>query len=74
MFSLINVYVQIGEHVTGTWLQDHIGTLESAVLAAQQIEAANGHHIVVAVVAPVASTMPTLAGPYINLRRLDPSL
>jgi hypothetical protein len=70
IFSLINVRTQVGEQVSGMWIQDHIGTLESARLVAKRTEAVNGHRITVAVVA--ALTSPSLLhGSYDHLRRLD---
>lgn len=70
-YSLISVRTQVGEQVSGPWIQDHIGTLETARLAARQTEAVNGHRITVAVVAAVTGPVPLLNGPYSNLRRLD---
>ena len=54
-FSLINVQEQSGPLVSGSWLQDHVGTLASAREAARATEAANGNKITVAVVAELSS-------------------
>ena len=68
-FSLINVSRQTGDRVSGNWIQDHIGTLDSATAAAQRTEAVNGNRIVVAVVDELPSVRDF--GPFDNLRRLD---
>jgi hypothetical protein len=69
-FSLINGAEQSGSLVSGSWLQNHIGTLASASARALELEAANGNRIKVAVVAELSSTTPAL-GFYPNLTRLD---
>ncbi len=40
-FSLINVRSEKDGKVTGTWLQNHIGTLESALVAAKRTSKIN---------------------------------
>ena len=69
-FSLINITEQSGSLVSGSWLQNHIGTLDSAREAARATEAANGNRITVAVVAELSSTTPALSH-YTSLPRLD---
>jgi hypothetical protein len=69
-FSLINITEQSGALISGSWLQNHIGTLASAREAARTTEAANSNRIKVAVVAELSSTIPAL-GYYTNLTRLD---
>jgi hypothetical protein len=69
-FSIINVAEQSGAHISGYWVQNHIGSLASACEAARATEAANSNKITVAVVAELSSTTPAL-GFYTNLRRLD---
>jgi hypothetical protein len=69
-FSLINVIEQAGPLVSGSWLQDHIGTLASAREAARATEAANSNKIEVAVVAELSSTTPALSY-WRDLVRLD---
>jgi len=69
-FSMINVQARSGSLVSGSWLQDHIGTLDSAIEAARTTEAANSNEIDVAVVAELTSTTPAL-GYWTNLTRLD---
>lgn len=68
-FSLINVRHQHGDRVEGNWIQNHVGTLESAEEAARRTEAVNGHRITVAVVPELTSVVPIL-GYWTNLRRL----
>jgi hypothetical protein len=72
-FSLINIAESSGLLVSGTWLQNHVGTLASAREAARATEAANSNKIEVAVVAELSSTTPAL-GFYTNLTRLDMEL
>ena len=60
-FSLINVIEQSGPLVSGYWLQDHIGSLSSAIEVARATEAANSNKIDVAVVAAVSSPCATLS-------------
>ena len=69
-FSLINITDQSGSFISGYWLQDHVGTLASAITAARASEAANSNRIKVAIVAELPSTTPVL-GFYTNLTRLD---
>jgi hypothetical protein len=69
-FSLINVVRSSGSLVSGTWIQNHVGTLASAREAARATEAANSHKITVAVVPELSSAGPAL-GFYTNLTRLD---
>lgn len=57
-FSLLSVHRADGDMIEGVWLQDHIGTLESATVAAQRTEAANSHRIDVAVVLQVNESTP----------------
>jgi len=69
-FSLINVDKQSGEFVDGVWIQDHIGTLETAVKKAKDTEKTNGNRIIVAVV----EDLNVLTQNYClreNLKRLD---
>lgn len=59
-FSLVQVYKDNGNTVDGVWLQDHIGTVESAEQAARDTEAANSGRISVAVVEDLSSiVLPT---------------
>lgn len=72
-YSLINVQESSGPGnslVSGSWLQDHIGTLATASAAARATEAANGHKIDVAVVPEINSTVPALSY-WPNLPRMD---
>jgi hypothetical protein len=69
-FSLINVAEQSGSLVSGSWLQNHIGTLASAREAARATETANNNRIEVAIVAEISSTTPALSH-YTSLPRLD---
>ena len=59
-FSLVQVYKDNGNTVDVVWLQDHIGTVESAEQAARDTEAANSGRISVAVVEDLSSiVLPT---------------
>jgi len=69
-FSLINVVESSGPLVSGTWVQNHVGALDSAREVARATEAANSNKITVAVVPELPSTAPAL-GFYANLTRLD---
>lgn len=69
-FSLINVVESSGTRVSGTWVQNHVGTLDSAREVARATEVVNSNKIMVAVVLEVSSTAPAL-GFYANLPRLD---
>jgi hypothetical protein len=68
-FSLLNVYSTDRDGlVTGTWVQDHIGILETAKMRAFDIMAANSGKIDVAVVRNLGPYPDR--GPYQNLVRL----
>ena len=53
-FSLINVYTEVHGRVTGSLLQNHVGTLDSALNLARETEDANSNAIDIAVVDEVA--------------------
>lgn len=60
-FSLLTVHTTNPDGtVNGTWLQDHIGTPESARERAAQTEQANSHRITVAVVEALRHPAPAL--------------
>lgn len=69
-FSLINIAEQSGPLISGYWVQNHVGTLESARKVARATEAANSNKIEVAVVTELSSTTPALSY-WSNLTRLD---
>ena len=69
-FSLINVYKTENNKVEGNWIQDHIGTIESAIEEAIKTESVNSNRIDVAVVDKISSATPILSMHY-NLIRLD---
>jgi hypothetical protein len=69
-YSLVNIASQEGEFVTGSWIQDKIGTLEMAIQAARQTEEANGHRITVAVVNKCGGSVPFSSLPP-KMQRLD---
>lgn len=71
-YSLINVYKEENNLVDGSWLQDHIGTLESAINRAIEIEKVNSNKIDIAVVDQIYSATPILTTHY-NMKRLDTS-
>jgi hypothetical protein len=49
-YSLINVYKETDGVVSGTWIQNHTGTLDTATAVARATEKANSGRITVAVV------------------------
>lgn len=59
-FSLVTVSEQTGDTFSGYWVQNHVGTIETAAAKARRTEEVNGHKITVAVVAEVASVVPML--------------
>ena len=59
-FSLIHVQKRVGNAVEGNWIQNHVGTLETAKTAARETEHANRDAIDVAVVAELSSPVPWL--------------
>jgi hypothetical protein len=65
-FSLINVQERAGPLVSGSWLQDHIGSLATASARAHELEIANSNKIDVAVVEELSSTT-TALGFWTNL-------
>lgn len=69
-FSLIQVYKEIDKLEDGVWIQDHIGTLDTAVKVANETEKANGNRIEVAVVEKVHSSSPNYCL-LTKLKRLD---
>jgi hypothetical protein len=71
-FSLINIVKSSGPLVSGSWIQNHVGSLASAREVTRATEGANHGRIeiTVAVVPELSSTTPAL-GFYTNLRRLD---
>ena len=68
-FSLINVMKEEDGLVSGYWLQDHVGTLETAKVAASETAKANSNKIDVAVVEQLYNTAPMLDY-FTNLIRL----
>jgi len=69
-YSLLNVTEQDGGRVSGHWIQDHIGTLESAEELAQETNKVNGGRLDIAVVEQVGTTNPSLRR-FGNLPRLN---
>jgi len=69
-FSLINVDKQSSEFINGVWMQDHIGTLETASKKARDIEKVNLNRIIVAVVKDLNVSTPNYCL-LRNLKRLD---
>ena len=57
-FSLVNIESEKDGIVNGTWIQNHIGTLETASKAARDIEIANSNRIKVAVVEDLGYSYP----------------
>lgn len=69
-FSLVTVSQRTGDTFSGYWLQNHVGTLETATAKARRTEEVNGHKITVGVIAEVASVVPMLDY-HERLTRLD---
>lgn len=69
-FSLINIAETHGPLISGYWVQNHVGTLDSAIASAHATEIANHNRIEVAVVAELSSTTPALSY-WRDLTRLD---
>jgi len=67
-FSLINIQGRIVGNPFGAWIQNHIGTLESATQSAIDIEEANSNKIDVAVMEQSAEGMPFTV---YDVKRLD---
>lgn len=73
-FSLVRIVHEKDDFVDGVWLQDHIGTIETAIEAARATEIANSNGIVVAVVDDLGYSEPNYSL-RTSLKRLDsPSL
>lgn len=60
-FSLITVHEQKADRVSGNWVQNHFGTIESASAKARRTEEVNGNHFSVAVVNELTSVSPALS-------------
>jgi hypothetical protein len=59
--SLLTVYrTQPDGTVDGHWLQNHVGTIESALAAAARTNAVNGNRLDIAIVEEVPSPVPML--------------
>lgn len=71
-FSLVNVSNDNGEVVDGVWMQNHVGSLESATQRARDTEAVNSSHggITVAVVDDLGYALPNYST-RMGLKRLD---
>lgn len=69
--SIIQVKREEGGLVDGYWLQDYVGTLESALVEAQGHEQANGEKIKTAIVSQVTTTTPLLHGIFYGLKKLN---
>ena len=70
IFTLLNVQkTEDDRTVSGSFIQDHIGTLESAIQRAKDIEAVNSNKIDVAVIEDTCSNDPLAT--YFSMRRLD---
>jgi len=69
-YSLINVHKENDGFVDGAWMQDHIGTLGTAIKKARDTEKVNSNKITVAVVESLGYPTPNY---YFRtgLKRLD---
>ena len=68
-FSLINISSEKNGYVSGYWIQDHIGNLESANVLVSETNIANNNKLNIAIVEEISSTVPGLSI-YTNLKRL----
>jgi len=68
-FSLINVIAEDGDKVSGYWVQDHVGTIDSANQLLLDSNAVNGNKLNLAIVDALNSCIPLL-GYWSNLRRV----
>jgi len=59
-FSLINISSKRQNKINGYWLQDHIGTLETAKQVAKETKKANSNKIDIAIILEVINTTPIL--------------
>ena len=66
-FSLINVHTEERGRITGSLMQNHVGTLESALTLAHEIEDVNSNAIDVAVVPELAGR---IGDAYVQVLRL----
>jgi hypothetical protein len=69
-FSLINVTQDNFGYVSGYWIQDHIGTLESANALKIATNAVNSNKLDIAIIEQVNSVTPML-GFFTGKKRLD---
>ena len=70
-FSLVAVMAENSNGIiTGVWLQNHVGTLESAARRARATELANGNRIQIAVVEDLNYSSPNYSD-RTGLKRLD---
>ena len=70
IFSLIIVSKEKNGIVEGYWMQDHIGTLESAQKLADETNEINGNSLNIAIVEQLNSTVPIL-NYWTGLKRLN---
>lgn len=68
-FSLIQVYDEVDGLVNGVWIQDHKGSIDSAIRKAIETEKANSNRIEVAVVKKIPGSTPNYCL-QTNLKRL----
>lgn len=69
-YSLINIVNEKDGLIDGVWLQNHIGTLETAEKAARNTEKANSNRIIVGVVEDINCSFPDYSLKK-GLKRLD---
>ena len=60
-YSLLSVHTTAGPRVSGNWVQDHFGTLETAAAWARHTEQVNSNAITVAVVDQVPGPVAILS-------------
>ena len=69
--SIIQIERENNGLIDGYWLQDHMGSLEDALIKAKGHEEANGNNIKTAIVEQVQTTTPMLHGIFYGLRKLN---
>jgi hypothetical protein len=69
--SIIQVEREKDGLIDGYWLQDHVGSIEEALVKAQGYERANGGKIKTAIVSQVVTTTPILHGIFNGLKKLN---
>jgi hypothetical protein len=70
MYSLIQIQQETNGFIDGVWIQDHTGTLDTAIKTAKETERVNGNKIKIAVVEKINGSSPNYCL-LTNLKRLE---